>query len=198
MLLSTPVVAGVVSLVLAFMFRTEIRSLSARIAHIRLPGGGELTTTQQERNQVDIAPSTKAPQLPAGDVRVELPAASANGIDPKDERIQQLIRSERATAILWEYRFLNFYLARITQLVLGNLAERPPISVRQLDAELMAAARDPVERKAILDALTTHHLVTTAGDLIEITPKGREYLQWRGPLPAAKEPPALPDSSPSQ
>ncbi len=136
--------------------------------------------------------------MPAGEAHVELPAASANGVSAQDERIQQLVRSERATAILWEYRFLNFYLARITQLVLGNLAERPPISVRQLDAELMAIVRDPVERKAILDALTTHHLVSTTGDLIEITPKGREYLQWRGPLPASNEPPALPDASPSQ
>lgn len=108
------------------------------------------------------------------------------------EKFQQLVRSERAVALLWEYRDLNFFLARITQVVLDQLAQRAPMSIRQFDAELMAAVLDPSERHAILHALRTHHLVFVQGDLIEISPKGREYLQWRGSLPPLARPEVLP------
>jgi len=39
------------------------------------------------------------------------------------------------------------------------------------------------ERDAIMTALQAHHLIQIKEDLIEVTPKGREYISWRGPLP---------------
>lgn len=187
--LSAPVMAATASLIICQMFKAELRDLLRRIAHIKLPGGGELTATQQAHNRSEGLRPMEAPQLPPGDDQVKLPA-ELNGAP--DEKVQHLIRSERATALLWEYRYLNYYLARTTQIVLDDLAHRAPVSLRQFDSELMVAIRDPMERQAILQALRTHHLVSVQGDLIEVTPKGREYLQWRGPLPPIPkaEPPA--------
>ena len=33
-------------------------------------------------------------------------------------------------------------------------------------------------------ALASHHLVQIGDDLIEVTPKGREYIEWRGEISA--------------
>jgi hypothetical protein len=46
----------------------------------------------------------------------------------------------------------------------------------------MVSVPNPVERLAILDALRNHHLIDIVGDIITVTPKGREYIQWRGPV----------------
>jgi hypothetical protein len=39
------------------------------------------------------------------------------------------------------------------------------------------------ERKAILSALENHHLIQLENGLVSVTPKGQEYIEWRGPLP---------------
>ena len=57
------------------------------------------------------------------------------------------------------------------------------MSFREFDSQLMAFENSAVERRAIFVALQNHHLIDTTGDLIEITPKGRDYLEWRRPLP---------------
>jgi len=104
----------------------------------------------------------------------------------RPQQIGHLLQSERANAFLWEYRYLNLFLARSTQLVLDWLGTlQQPISVNLLDSHLQAYIVDAQERVAILTALQNHHLILIQNNLVQITPKGREYLQWRGPLPAA-------------
>ena len=51
------------------------------------------------------------------------------------------------------------------------------------DSFWMPLIPNPIERGAILDALRNHHLILLQGHMIEVTPKGKEYVQWRGPLP---------------
>jgi len=181
-LLSAPVIVGAVALACLCLFRGEIRALIARVGRIRFPGG-EVFASQQERTQADIAPKEQPPAVPQGQ-QVQLPAT----VTLTPEQAQQLasfIQSERANALLWEYRYLNRFLARSTQLVLDWLGTlQQPISVNLIDSHLQAFIVDAQERLAILTALQNHHLITIANNLVQITPKGREYLQWRGPLPA--------------
>jgi hypothetical protein len=95
-----------------------------------------------------------------------------------------MIQSARATAYLWEYRFLNRFLVRHTQGVLDWLATRAPMLMHQIDAELIPFIQSSEERNAIIRALSNHHLITVGADgLVEVTPKGHEYREWRGPLP---------------
>jgi hypothetical protein len=57
------------------------------------------------------------------------------------------------------------------------------VTYSQYDS-LLAQEVSAEERKAIIDALTMHLLIQRKGDLIEVTPKGREYIRLRGPLPS--------------
>ena len=41
----------------------------------------------------------------------------------------------------------------------------------------------PHERRVVLDALEQHHLIAVENGLINVTPKGNEYREWRGALP---------------
>lgn len=181
-ILSAPVIAGAVAITFLCLFRGGISALIDRVFRIRFPGG-ELFASQQQRAQAGIAPQEQPPALPQGQ-QVELPANIT--LTPQQaQQVVHLIQSERATAALWEYRYLNFFLARSTQLVLDWLGTlQQPISVNLIDSYLQSFIVDAQERVAILTALQNHHLVTIVNNLVQITPKGREYLQWRGPLPA--------------
>jgi hypothetical protein len=181
-LLSGPPVAGTITIVCLCLFRGEIRSLIARVGRIRFPGG-EVFTSQQERTQADIAPKQELPAVPRGE-QPQLPATIT--LTPQEaEQIGHLLQSERANAYLWEYRYLNLFLARSTQLVLdwfGTLQQ--PMSMHLVDSYLLPLVPSAQERAAIITALESHHLIfLTPANLVEISPKGREYLQWRGPLP---------------
>lgn len=100
------------------------------------------------------------------------------------EGIRQLFEAERAKAYLWEYRYLNYFLAQSTQRVLDWLASlQTRTSVSLFDTLWLPAIPSAEERRAIVNALQAHHLIQLTGELIEVTPKGREYIQWRGPVP---------------
>jgi len=189
-LLSAAPVVGVVVLLFFLTFKAEIRALINRIATIRFPGG-ELSTTQLERSrQVDADP-TLAPPPPAADP-ASLPP-QLNLTPDQKRRIIEFFQAERARAALWEYRFLNNFLVPHTQLVLNwlaNLGQRT--TVQLYDSFWIPLIPDPKERFAVLNALRAHHLVELQGDLLEVTPKGKEYLRWRGPLPPPSNPPLSP------
>ena len=180
-LLSTPPVVGIVAIVFIATFRKQLGGLIDRAWKIKFPGG-ELSASQQDQTRTGpTLPSADAKQLPAPDVT--LPSTIQVTPD-QSQQIVRLIQSERANAALWEYRYLNYYLVRTTQLVLEWLAAQPqPVSMRLLDSFLQAPIPDANERTAIVTALQNHHLIALKADALTVTPKGREYLQWRGPLP---------------
>ena len=180
-LLSGPVIIGVVVLVFIRIFRSEIGRLIDRVRQIKFPGG-EVSALQQARARKELVAAT-APtaDLVAKDFKLPTSVSMEPG---QAAEIIQLIQSERTNAALWEYRYLNLYLVRSTQMVLGWLAgQQQPVSLRLLDSMLQPNIPDPNERAAILGALQTHHLVAVVADAVRVTDKGREYLQWRGPLP---------------
>lgn len=164
--LSTPVIGGLVAIVALIFLGGEIKALIQRIAKIRLPGGSEVSTSQIEK--AIEAPSGRAdPPNPIGGS----PVLETDNPTAQDfQRLKQHFDAERIRAFLWEYRYLNFFLVRHTQQFLDWLIGlQNPTTV-------------PHERQAVLNALLTHHLIQLNGELIEVTPKGREYVQWRGPL----------------
>ncbi len=96
------------------------------------------------------------------------------------------MQSERARAHLWEYRFLNRFLVLNTQRVLDWLAGLPdPPTFTMYDAWWQQVIPSAEQRRTIVQVLEEHNLIVMRGDLIEITPKGREYIEWRGPLPGS-------------
>ena len=180
--LSTPVIGGTVAIVALVLLEGELNALIRRVAKIRFPGGSEVSTSQIDKAAEALA-SKAEPPTPVG----ESPLPQTTSHTAQDfEQIRQLFNAERARAFLWEYRYLNYFLVRHTQQFLDWLIGLPSsTSVALADAYWMPSVPDPNERKAVLDALRMHHLIQLNGDLIEVTPKGREYVQWRGRLPQA-------------
>jgi hypothetical protein len=167
--LSWPVITLALGGAFLWFFREEIKAALNRIAGFRF-GDKELLMTQATNNVLAAA----APQPP--EATPALPAA--NGPDTEER-----VSTERERALLWEYRFLNYFLVPRTQLILDWLASRPAMSVHTYDSWLMGSVPNPTERIAVLNALRNHHLVDVRDNdhMIVVNPKGREYIQWRGP-----------------
>lgn len=179
---SLQMVIGVVALAFLIIFKEDIKALMLRVAKIRFPGGGVVTTSQAERISKETPTSDTASPVPHPE-RGPLPQNIS--LSPEDaQQIKQLLEAERANAGLWEYRYLNFFLVLNTQRVLDWLASldtRPSYGIfNDLWMPIIPSAE---ERRAIINALETHQLIQLQGDLIEITPKGREYIKWRGSIP---------------
>jgi len=178
LLLAAPVMTAATIMVLALVFRRPIGVLISRIGTIKLPGGGEVTT-QYERTEIAIRSSGVTPPepLPGSTDLPALPAANAD--------LEARLRAEREAAYLWEYRYLNYFLVRLTQEILDWLATRTqPTTFANFDAWVSDHVIDPRERDAVLNALRKHHLIQIDNTLIRVTPKGHEYREWRGALPA--------------
>jgi len=180
--LTWPVLITVVALVFIFQFREDLKALILRIAKIKLPGGTELSTPQSTRlaSEDNKPPPQSEPQ--AQPVVAGLP----NDLTPQQrDVVEKLVRSHIATAYLWEYRYLNYFLARGTQMVLDWLIGLPyPATYSYYDSTWLPLIPSANERQAIITALQAHHLIhqDTSG-LITVNPKGHEYQQWRGTLP---------------
>lgn len=177
--LSTPVVVGVVATAAILIFKKDIKTLCSRIATIKLPGGGELLTSQQSRSTDEESNSTP-PDVT--DEQLNLPAELKFTSDQLAV-VRNLYFSERANAYLWEYRYLNFFLVRATQYVLEWFASsQQPISLSLFHNVWTPIVRSAAERDAIINALQSHYLIDVSDSLVQITPKGREYIDWRGPM----------------
>ncbi len=179
--LSAHMVISFLTIIFICTFRKEIAGLITRVLLIKFPGGGELSMSQSQKSSVESSIKKDPPSVPAPS---DLPSGLHLTVE-QVKTIQELIQSERVNAYLWEYRYLNFFLVRGTQYVLDWLAtlqQRP--NLRLYDNIWSPIISNPVERQAILNALQQHHLINIMDDLIEVTDKGREYLGWRGPMPA--------------
>jgi hypothetical protein len=180
-LLTPQIVAGAAVFVFLLWFRDDIKALFRRVSHIKFPGGAELSTSQSAK----LEESDKPPPTPPSSTDVTLPP-SLNQLNQEEiNAVRDLFNAERARAYVWEYRYLNYFLAPHTQQVLdwfASLSQRT--SIQLFDTVWMPSIPNEQERRAVLSALQNHHLIATHNDLIEVTPKGREYIQWRGPLPS--------------
>ena len=173
----------VAAVVIAFLFRNAIRSLLNRIRVLSVPGV-QLQTRQLPEGAApgerEIKPP--APQLPEG-----------LALSPEQQAIlRQAFQAERAAARLWEYRYLNYFLARSTQTVLDWLVNLGQATTYDAyDAYWLAFITDANQRRIIIDVLQAHHLIELDGQIIRATEKAREYVNWRGPLPPLPAPSPL-------
>jgi len=178
--MTAPVLFSVVALIFFSLFKEDIKALILRIAKIKLPGGAEVSTPQAD--QPAIEGEKKAPIIKNDVVVVGLP----NDLTQQQKQsVEQLIRSHIATAYIWEYRYLNYFLVRVTQQVLDWLSGLPQATTyAHYDSVWLPIIPSANERQVVINALDAHHIIQTdATGMISVTPKGREYLEWRGILP---------------
>lgn len=179
-LLSPQMVVGVVGLTFFFLFREDIKALLLRIAEIRFPGGAEVSTSQSERQIKEENIEQKPLPVPAS----SLPGLPNDLTQQQRVAIENILKAERATSYLWEYRYLNYFLVYRTQMVLDWLISlNQPTTYSHFDATWLPIIPSANEREATINALQAHHLVQVVDGAIQLTPKGMEYQQWRGALP---------------
>ncbi len=181
-LLSAPVIFGVIAGVCLYLFKEQFRSLLSRVAVIRW-GGAELSAPQPPSDTAENeAPS--ASDLPVS-AQVNLPAATDDQLpDAVKEQLVHALQAERVRAHLWEYRYLNHFFVPNTQSVLDWLSGlTTPTTFTTYDALWQAFIPGASERQAIIRVLEDHNLVDTGGGLLVVTEKGREYIKWRGARP---------------
>ena len=178
--LSPQMVTGMVVVVVLCKFKRSIEALIARIVKFRLPGGGELSITQSERSSE--SPEKTKDMQPAPE-----PVSLPDGLTLTPEQVNEAkgyIEALKANAAIWEYRYLNYFLVPTTQTVLNWLDSLKQGTTLSLFENLwISLTPSSNERKAIIGALESHSLIKVTGELVEITPKGKGYIQWRGPLP---------------
>ena len=151
-----------------------------RVARITLPGGAQIDTPQSK------PPNPKEKPLKTGEVEAhEVPT----GLTPDQEAaFTKALNAQKITATLWEYRYLNYFLARGTQILLDWLiGSAQPITCTYYDSFFLPIVPSAHERQAMLRALESHRLITvdSKSSIITVTAKGRDYQEWRGTLPAA-------------
>jgi hypothetical protein len=172
--------AAVVVLTIVSLFREDLKALFLRVAKIRFPGGAEVSTSQTERQERE-----SSAKRDAGSISVDSQADLPPQLTPQQkEDVLSLLRAEQATSRVWEYRFLNYFFVIQTQRILDWLSLLPqPVSYSFYDTQWLPIVPDANERSTIINVLQSHHLLQIDNQYITVTEKGREYQQWRGPLP---------------
>lgn len=179
--ISFPVATVVIVLAVLIMFKEPVATLLANISKAKLPGGIELETHQNLRNDQ----SDKKVSVPEDSIeKIEGLPTSLN--TQQKSEVESLLKSHIANTYLWEYRFLNFYFVKGTQLVLDWLVTlNQATTVTHFDSIWMHTIPNANERLAIITSLQNHHLIQLdeSSGAITVNPKGKEYQQWRGALP---------------
>jgi len=179
-LLSPQIIIGIIGLVFLLLFREDIKAWILRIAKIRFPGGAEVSTSQSE---IQIKEESFE-QKPLPTPEAPLPGLPSDLTPQQRVTVENILKAERVTSYLWEYRYLNYFLVYKTQVVLDWLISlKHPTTYRHVDATLLPVIPSANERGAIINALQAHHLIQVTDGAIQVTPKGMEYQQWRGELP---------------
>jgi hypothetical protein len=173
MLLSTQVIFGGLILYFLLTYKSNLKKLFSSISTIKLPGGTELSTQQLNREED----------------KKEVILDKNPDIDSYDKKkLQELYNTERARAYLWEYNYLNFFLVRNSQNILDWFyALDKGTSYSLYDSTWLNAVPNPNEREIIFNVLINHHLIIKNKEIIHISEKGKEYVEWRGELTSIEE-----------
>lgn len=178
--LSWPVVIGIGGTICLTFFKNDVRALIKRIATVEFPGG-KIVTQQEKLNEetpVSVEEATPVttvandPPVPAID-QLTLTAAERDAL-------RAAFLAERIATRLWEYRFVNYFFAPMTQAVLDWLIGLgQATTVGAYDAYCTPRIQNGGERQAILTALQMHTFIQIdANVILTVTDKGREYAAW--------------------
>jgi hypothetical protein len=188
----------IIALVAMFRFTPELRNLLTRL---RKGGGAEFDPPTQtsplpsdpvpapSQPGVTAVPYTRTPALKEWENSIrKLPgfAALASSV----EREEFLVNSMARLILMRQFETAEFQIWASQLALLSYLASRPQGDSAETLRHLFyepAKARNPDRYapypfEAYLAFLQSHALLTRVGDLVQITPAGVEYLQWRTAL----------------
>jgi len=183
-LLTAPTLFSVVAVICIFQFKEELQALLNRVANIKLPGGAEVSTPQSIRSTEE----TKPVPTSITDDNYQVTGLPSDLSKSQKKDIEKIIRSHVTNSYLWEYRYLNYFFVRSTQVLLDWLISlQEPTTYKYYDSFWLPLIPSAKERRAMIEVLEAHYLIEINGSgMILVTPKGKEYHEWRGELPPAK------------
>src|SRR5207245_67216 len=113
-ILTAPVMIVLAIFIFLVMFRPDIKALMARIAKVKFPGG-EIEASQLEKLKEEFTRGDSPEPIAKEGAKIDAISTPSKG----DNAATDALAAERAKAALWEYRYLNYFLARSTQHVLN-------------------------------------------------------------------------------
>jgi hypothetical protein len=188
LLLSPQAIIGIVVAGFVIYFRAELRYMLKNVRGFKFPGI-EFSTQQQKLEEQQQGANAPAPEK-RPEPKLEELHLNAVQID----ELRKYFEAERAAARIWEYRYLNYFLAPSTQTVLNWFVTTGHTTYNAAEAIWMPLIQQAAEREAIYHVLQAHWLITISGAAMAITDKGREYATWEGrqylfsPSPTAAAP----------
>lgn len=190
---SPHMVWGGILIFFAFRFKSSFSSLLAAITdriknvqgYKKTKEGHELTFNSSQANSEDKVLPNVSNEPPEGSPERTDDTGWSEDNTQDVKTLRELVKTERASRYLWEYRYLNYFLARKTQVVLDWLINcKNPPTIEFFDNYWFHTIPDKNEREVVINVLKGHYLIQLLdGDLISVSPKGNEYQEWRGPLP---------------
>lgn len=85
----------------------------------------------------------------------------------------------KSLAYYWEYRYLGYYLVPHTKDVLKLLYDaNSEFLLNVLDVVMCKTIPEARERIAVVDALQQHYLIQIQDNMVSITEKGKEYIEF--------------------
>jgi hypothetical protein len=174
-ILAWPVMGPVTLVAVIFWFRSNLAALIDRTKGFKTPFG-EFDTSQQQSLEKAEGHTSVTPTAPDDVDEVRLNGAAV-------QELRQWFQAERAARYIWEYRYLNYFLAPASQWILDWLVGLQQSTMRSAyDAYWTSLIQNAGEREAILHALQMHYLIEIdgTGNVIKATEKGAEYAKWDG------------------
>ncbi|MFN3698369.1 MAG: hypothetical protein ACK4VO_13100 [Pseudobdellovibrio sp.] len=166
LILAWPFISLIIFSIFVFNFKSSIANW---FSGLRIQYGNATLTSQ-----AFVQENTKISEPPDTPENLALPSTEHTTVNSD-------VKLWRAAAYIWEYRYLNYFLQFRTQQVLDWLydcKEAVPVPVAtSFWTNIIPSAN---ERDSIVGALTKHYLISIEGEKITITPKGIEYVEFRG------------------
>ena len=174
---SPQLIIGVVAVIFFRTFPKQIGALIDRIIKIGI-AGASLDVSQPApltAKEFEYAPATQ----PA----VTLVKEPDSATEFKVLKLTAELNTVKEESEKWEFNFLNYFLVLHTQQVLDWLIYLArPTTFSSFESAWGLLLPNPVERLAVITALTAYGLVLREGDTLTVTDKARRFVAWRGPL----------------
>lgn len=172
--LSWPASAVAITIIVIWNFKD---SISTWLINLKIEYKDATLSSQKHLNTLD-----RDSDEFKKDVIIQKEAKSDHiNLPESTEGKNDLIVQWRASAYLWEYRYLNYYLVKHTHEVLDWFyGLKEPIAYFVFDTAFRIQIPAPSERSAVISALEQHYLIEKSNEHFSITPKGKEYIENMG------------------
>ena len=186
--LSWPVVIGLLAVIIIFRFRQPI---SKWIENLTVKWGGLEASSQRQPLPRDRSPTGIPDEGDEHIAHLTMPPVGSDATDTLQARVAE----EEQKSKDWYFMFLNMYLVYNSKRVLAWIWSHPEASLLEYYLTWGKDIPEPNERTAILNALTSYHVVNVKDEKITVTGIGGEFVNSAGISNFPGPTPMIPPSS---